>query len=481
MAADEQREELEYLKCSQAPAYFIYEYCQIEEPSPDVRDWIPFRLWPAQFEVLNDLLAHRLLVILKARQLGLTWLVVAYALWLMLFRPGSVILLFSMGEGEAYELMDRLRDMHELLPDFLQASIGTSNAGEYEFAKLNSRALSFPSTKKAGRGYTATLVIMDEADFHAWLKQAITATKPTIDAGGQLILLSTSDTERPESLFKSIYKKARDGENGYHPIFLDAFARPDRTPEWYARTKAESDDPEDFRQEYPLTDTEALAGRQSRKRFRPEPLDDCYEPADALDTGPDIPGLTVYNQPREWHHSYLIAVDTSEGDLTSDPAAVTVFEIESWDEVAHMHGLYEIEVLAGYLVSLADYYRGLQPAVITVERNNHGHAVHVALHERPGDYQIYVSPFDGKEGWLTSPKTKPQMVSMTAEALKAGDPTIRTEATKYELADLESATLKAPEGRTDDRAMSFMIGLAALHWPSDHKGKPAAGQIARPR
>ena len=30
----------------------------------------------------------------------------------------------------------------------------------------------------------------------------------------------------------------------------------------------------------------------------------------------------------------------------------------------------------------------------------------------------------------------------------------------------EAATLKAPQGFTDDRAMTLIIGLAALRWPS---------------
>jgi len=66
-------------------SYFINTYVKIEDPI--LGEWIPFDLWPTQVTTLNLLLSNRLVIILKARQLGLTWLVLAYFLWKMLFRP----------------------------------------------------------------------------------------------------------------------------------------------------------------------------------------------------------------------------------------------------------------------------------------------------------------------------------------------------------------------------------------------------------
>ena len=43
-------------------------------------DWIPFKLWPAQKEVAQTFQDHRLVVVLKARKLGLTWLALAFGL-----------------------------------------------------------------------------------------------------------------------------------------------------------------------------------------------------------------------------------------------------------------------------------------------------------------------------------------------------------------------------------------------------------------
>ena len=46
---------------------------------------------------------HRLTVVLKARQLGFSWLVVCYSLWLMMFRSSATVLLFSKRDDEATE------------------------------------------------------------------------------------------------------------------------------------------------------------------------------------------------------------------------------------------------------------------------------------------------------------------------------------------------------------------------------------------
>ena len=48
----------------------------------------------------------------------------------------------------------------------------------------------------------------------------LAAVKPTIDAGGRLILLSTADKSKPQSAFKRIYGAGKRGENGYRAMFL---------------------------------------------------------------------------------------------------------------------------------------------------------------------------------------------------------------------------------------------------------------------
>jgi hypothetical protein len=165
-----------------------------------------------------DLLqANRLLVVLKARQLGLTWLVLAFALWLMLFYPIATVLLFSRRDDEAADLLAvRLRGLYDRLPAFLQVR-GFATDNDHELALASgSRALAFPTT--AGDSYTATLAIVDEADLCPDLDRLMRAVKPTIDGGGRMVLLSRPDKAKPQSPFKRIYTAARQGQNDWLPV-----------------------------------------------------------------------------------------------------------------------------------------------------------------------------------------------------------------------------------------------------------------------
>ena len=156
---------------------------------------------------MAQLAGHRLAVVLKARQLGMSWLTVGFGLWQMLFRPAATVLLFSQRDDEAVQLLNfRLRGMYDRLPPLFRArAVVRDNAHEFRLSN-GSAALAFPTT--GGRSYTATLAIVDEADHTDDLDRLLNAVKPTIDAGGRLVLLSTADKSRPESPFKRIYRAA---------------------------------------------------------------------------------------------------------------------------------------------------------------------------------------------------------------------------------------------------------------------------------
>jgi hypothetical protein len=171
----------EVRKCRRSPAYFLDTFGRIYDATSG--DWLPFRLWPPQLQAIRTVADHRLVVILKARQLGLTWLVLGYALWLMLFRPAATVLLFSRRDDEAVDLLkERLRGLYDRLPAWLKvAAFAVDNDHEWQLSN-GSRVLAFPTT--AGDSYTATLVIVDEADLVPDLGRLLRAVKPTMRPTG---------------------------------------------------------------------------------------------------------------------------------------------------------------------------------------------------------------------------------------------------------------------------------------------------------
>jgi hypothetical protein len=469
VSAETQRLLLEVKRCRESLAYFCTTYCKILASSDKAGAWINFALWPAQEQVAAELEAHKETIALKARQLGQSWLVVAFALREMLFNPVQTVLMFSKRDDEAAELIFRLREMYLRLPEWMQ-TVGVTTDNDHEFAFGNgSRALAHATT--GGRSYTASLAILDESDHVPDLQKMLNAIQPTVDAGGRLILLSTVDKSEPESAFKKIWRAARTGENGFHPIFLPWSAAPWRTSEWYEAKKkstlSNTGSLDALWQEFPATEHEALAPRQLDKRLAAQWLLQVYQEAKPIDPAgnyapalrlPAIPGLCVYARP-EPGHIYVIGGDPAEGNPTSDDSALAVLDAASGEEVATLAGKFEPTVFADYARQLAEWYNG---AAILCERNNHGHAVIAAL-DGAGLASSLLGGHDGKVGWMSSMLGKVRLYDCCADACRNGEVTIRDFGTYTQLASIDGSTLRAPEegGQHDDRADAFALACAA--------------------
>ncbi len=453
----------EWLACRLSFPYFVDNYVQIYDAT--FGGWIPFKLWPGQIEVAETLVDNRLNVILKARQLGLTWLVLAYILWLMLFHPSVVILLFSRRETEAIYLLDkRLKGMYKRLPEWMEVRTIISNSSHIWELSNGSVAYAFPST--AGDSYTASLAFVDEADLVPDLDTLMLSVKPTIDGGGRMILLSRSNKETPNSAFKMLYKAAMAGKVNWKALFLPWFARPSRTTDWYEEQKKDflsrTGSLDGLYEQYPATPEEALAPASLNKRIPFAWIQRCYVALEGTKSTL-MQNLTIYRAP-VLGHTYVMAADPAEGNPSSDPSSAHVLDALTLEEVAFVTGKYEPISFAHNLTKLSDMYYG---AKVLVERNNHGHAVIAQIKTiDEGKYEkILLRGLDGKHGWPTMAKTKAFMYSEGAKLLKDGIPTIHTSSTYLQIADIEGATLKAPEGSFDDEAVSYMLALLAGSTP----------------
>jgi hypothetical protein len=457
-------------QCRRSFRYFAHSYCWVlSETAGDTPDWIPFRLWPEQERVARQMQDGRLLVILKARQLGLTWLALAFALWHCLLHPVATVLLFSRRDDEATDLLDRLKQMYQRLPDWLRGQVTTDNDHEWQLAN-GSRVLAFPTT--AGDSYTATLAIVDEADLVPDLDRLLRAVKPTVDAAGRLLLISRADKSRPESPFKRIYRTAREGKSEWRPVFLPWRARPDRTEDWYkaqaADVLARTGSLDDLHEQYPASEAEALSPRTLDKRIAPAWLHQCYqgeEPLTGLPPGaPSIPGLEVYRLP-EPGRSYVIGGDPAEGNPTSDDSALTVLDTQSGEEVTALAGKFQPSTLAAHADALGRWYN---KAALMIERNNHGQAVLLWL--KSNSSLRVLEGHDSKPGWLSSEKGKALLYDATADAFRNSETILHSFQTFTQLASIEGNTLRAPEGQHDDRADSYALAVVKARTKTLPKG-----------
>lgn len=253
-----------------------------------------FVLWPAQVKALLDILVHRLVVIVKARQLGLTWLVLAYAVWRMVFNHGFTVVALSRSEPDAIELVDyRLaKILMPRLPKWMirpkseapaawQGPVWYANKHELtiehwappgEVKPPPSRFKADAAAADSGRSITANLVIFDEWAFQIWAEEIWSAGYPTINRpgatvfDGQVIGLSSG---KAATFFERVVRDAPG--NGFHLIFLPWQADPRRDIDWYDATKRAM--PTRYRREYPATLDDAFSGgdQTAFPNFSPKP------------------------------------------------------------------------------------------------------------------------------------------------------------------------------------------------------------------
>ena len=105
-------------RCKKDVVYFVEKYGHIEDKDAD--ELIQkFTLWQAQKDALLSIVQNKWNVILKARQLGFSWLTLHVAAWMMVCNTGRTVVALSRTEEEAKELVRRLGVILRYMPSFI--------------------------------------------------------------------------------------------------------------------------------------------------------------------------------------------------------------------------------------------------------------------------------------------------------------------------------------------------------------------------
>ena len=382
---------------------------------------VDFELWPHLIDAAGELDKNRLINALKSRQLGWSWLLATYCLWTAQYKEGANVLAFSQGQLESTAFLGKARTVRENLPKHLQVPLGRDNDTTMSFPSVKSKITALPSTEKAGRGETGTLVIQDEADFHENLDLNYAAIKPTIDAGGQLIQVSTVNKKTPASLFKEIHRNAP--TNGFKAIFNGWDVRADRDDEWYARVKREAPTTEGMspelymEQEHPRTAEEALAPSRVMAAFDVDAIKamqaDTREP---VETRNGV--VNIYQKPAVGKR-YAAGTDTSHG-VGADYATTCIMDVSTGYVVADvLSTTLSPEHLAMESVNLLKDYGN---PIWAIEDNDWGQLTITKAEElkypRLYDPRKPNGQLSGKKGWHTNAKTRPLLWGELIEAVR---------------------------------------------------------------
>ncbi len=465
----------EYKKCLASPVYFMKHYVKIKHP---IRGTILFDLYPFQEKTLQDFHDYQFNIILKSRQMGISTLVASYSLWLMLFNKDKNVLLISLKQDDAKDVVTKVRDAYKELPTWLKVQCVEDNRLSIRFAN-GSQIKAASTTKKSGVGQALSLLIIDEAALIENAEDLWTSAQPTLSTGGNSIVLSTP--RGVGNWFHKMWQGAEAdnhdgtvGKNGFHPITLPWQLHPERDEEWRRIEGEKQGNPKKASQEF---DCDFLASGETVVDLT---IVEFYKKSKARDPveirGADK-GLWIWEYP-DFSHTYVVAADVARGD-GADFSACHVLDITGQNptQVAEYKGSFGTTDYGNFLVELSTTYRD---ALLIVERENVGWATIQQIINREYKNTFYSSAdlkyvdvqrqltnrWDSEDkklvpGFSTNIKTRPLLIDNMERYVRGMAVEIRSKRT---LAELETFIWKngkpiAMEGYNDDLIMSLAIGL----------------------
>jgi len=458
MSAVNRRQVQEIIKCGKNPSHFINSYCKIQHPT---RGLIPFATYPFQDDCIQDFLTHRLNVILKARQLGISTLVAAYLTWLALFHKDQNLLVIATKKSVAQNIIRKVRTILAGLPKWLILPQVTGMSKQTVEFSNGSKIEAIPTSDDAGRSEAISLLVIDEAAFIRNFDEIWTGLYPTISAGGRAIILSTPKGVGGQ--YHKLYTNSEAGLNEFNPIKLMWDVHPERDQAWF------DNETRNF----------------SKKKVAQEYLCDFLASGDTLLDSDDIgwvgtlvkPPIDKFGPDRNgwlWsvplsEHKYVISADVARGD-SKDYSTFHVFDMMAGEIVAEYKGKLRPDNFAELLLETGHRFND---AMIVPENNSYGYHVCGKLkdfgytklyyhNDKKSTYLgDYIPPQDlSRAGFPTNAKTRPIILAKMEELIR--NKAIRIYSSRFhnELKQFvwTKGKAQAQSGANDDLVMSFAIG-----------------------
>lgn len=454
----------EYKKCFLDPMYFMKKYVKIQHQT---RGIIEFELYPFQEQTLQEFIKFDRNIVLKSRQMGISTLVSAYALWTMIFNPGKNVLILSTVQTTSKEIVSKIRLANNNLPSWLKIQTEEDNRLSLKF-KNQSRVVAASSAADSARGYSAYLLIMDECAFIDNAEEVWTSAQQTMATGGRAILLSTPNGVG--NFFHKMWVDAESKKNSFKTIQLRWNLHPERTQVWRDRQTAELG----AKRAAQECDTEFLSSGNTvvDMSIIEEYKTKIIDPVEIR--GGDY-SFWIWDRP-DYTKDYLITADVARGD-GNDYSAFQIIDPVSLSQVAEYKGIIGTKEYGNMLVSVATEYNN---ALLIIENASYGWAVIQQVIDRHYQNLFYssadlqyvdveqhmtnrLSAQDKKmiPGFTNSTKTRPLTISKLVTCMSEKSVTIKSKRLLEELSVFiwNNGKAEAMRGYNDDLVLSFCIGL----------------------
>ena len=454
----------EFIKCATDPVYFMKKYYMIQHPQ---KGRMLFNLYPFQEKVLRLFQNNKFSVINKSRQLGISTLVSAYSLWLMLFQKDKNVLVIATTQSTAKNMVTKVRFAYQNLPSWLKIPASEDNRLSL---RLNngSQIKAVSAAGDAARSEAVTLLVIDEAAFIDRIEEIFTSAQQTLATGGGAIALSTPNGVG--NWFHQTYSKAQKKENSFLPISLPWTVHPERNQEW----RDQQDKDLGVRSAAQECDCDFVT---SGNTVIPPDVLNWYE-ANTLKEPLEMRGMDkgywIWEYPDPMKY-YTVIADVARGD-GADFSAFQVVEMETMTQVAEYKSQPGTREYANVLLSAATEYNH---ALLVVENASIGWDVvqsvvesgypnvHYSYRTEIGmDFQKYLDKYQTSNsalvpGFSTTGKTKPLVIGKMRDFIENKFVTIRSLRLLEELRVFiwKNDSGQAMNGYNDDLVMAFAIGM----------------------
>ena len=456
---ERKKEQIEEIKkCGSDPIYFINKYVKISSTES-------FKTFGYQDDCIRSYLDNRFTIVNKSRQLGLSTVSAAFALWLALFRRDQCIVVIATKLEVAKNFISKVKLMFDSLPSWLVLPSLSGESVKYLKFDNNSQIIAIPTAADAGRSYAITFLVIDEAAHIENFEELWTGLLPTLSATkGKAVLISSP--MGVGSLFHQIWLGAVEGKNDFNAIELPWQVRPDRDEAWFQQEiKNANGDMRLIAQEYLCSFSSSgytFLDQESLKWV----LESVQSPIARYGENLAM-NIWEYEQPGR---TYVISADVARGD-GDDYSAFHVIDTSNHKIVADYKEKIMPDRFARFMVDVAKKYNS---AFIVHELNNSGQVVSYELKNLKYPNVYYEKLFDGNlnvkypeeqtkdmlPGFTTSVTTRPKIMGKLDALVKNKTIGLRSArlAKEFQTFIVVGDKPKAQKGANDDMIMALAIG-----------------------
>jgi hypothetical protein len=452
----------EFMKCAGDPVYFMKKYYMIQHPQ---RGRILFNLYPFQEKVLRLYQLPDSVIINKSRQLGISTLVSAYALWLMLFNKDKNVLVIATKQETAKNMVTKVRFAYQNLPTWLKVGAQEDNRLSLRLSN-GSQIKAVSAAADSARSEAVSLLVLDEAAFIDGAEEIFTSAQQTLATGGKCIALSTPNGMG--NWFEKTYKKAQAKKNGFIPVSLPWSVHPERTQEW----RDQQDKELGLRNAAQECDCDFSTSGATV--ILPEVLKDYADTivCEPIERRGVDKSLWIWEYPEQLKY-YMLVADVARGD-GMDYSAFHVIDTETLTQVAEYQSQIDTRDYASVILGVASEYNN---ALVVVENSNIGWDVVQTIVDRGytnmyyshkvdnASFEEYVNKYNRGDGlvpgFTMSQKTRPLAVERLRDLIETKSVTFKSERLLDELRSFiwKNGKAQAMQGRNDDLVMSFAIAM----------------------